>query len=218
MDSLKLLESTGPPYRPARVAAVPAQRPPPPQTAISRRPVDTILIDGPDGTVNEALRTALSRAGAHRIVRAGSAPAVRDLLDRGVTGDLALVSARFGSDTDPLIRALRGGGWPRVIVCTPTGATPPVLGAVLAGATGVLTTPGAVHDPGLDDPVPTTLTRREIQVISRVAEGRSNKEIGILMSLSRLTVKNHLARIGRKLGAGDRAQMVAIACRGGLIT
>ena len=121
MDSLKLLESTGPPYRPARVAAVPAQRPPPPQTAISRRPVDTILIAGPDGTVNEALRTALSRAGAHRIVRAGSAPAVRDLLDRGVTGDLALVSARFGSHTYPLIRALRGGGWPRVIVCTPTG-------------------------------------------------------------------------------------------------
>jgi DNA-binding NarL/FixJ family response regulator len=93
-----------------------------------------------------------------------------------------------------------------------------VLGAVLAGATGVLTTPGTDHDPRLDAPVPTTLTRREIEVITRVAEGRSNKEIGILMSLSRLTVKNHLARIGRKLGAGDRAQMVAIACRGGLIT
>jgi DNA-binding NarL/FixJ family response regulator len=30
-------------------------------------------------------------------------------------------------------------------------------------------------------------------------------------------VKNHLARIGRKLGVGDRAQMVAIACRAGLI-
>jgi DNA-binding CsgD family transcriptional regulator len=180
--------------------------------------VGTILIAGPDGTITEALRTALSRAGAHRILQAGSAPAVRDLLARGVTGDLALVSARFGTDTDPLIRALRGGGWPRVIVCTPTGAVALALGAVLAGATGVLTTPGTDHDPRLDAPVPTTLTRREIEVITRVAEGRSNKEIGILMSLSRLTVKNHLARIGRKLGAGDRAQMVAIACRGGLIT
>jgi DNA-binding NarL/FixJ family response regulator len=82
----------------------------------------------------------------------------------------------------------------------------------------VLTTPGTDHDPGTDVPVSTTLTRREIQVITRVAEGRSNREIGILMSLSTLTVKNHLARIDRKLGAGDRTQMVAMACRGGLIT
>ena len=68
------------------------------------------------------MRTALSRIGAHRILQAGSAPAVRDLLPRGGTGDLALVSTRFGADTDPLIRALLGGGWSRVIVCAPTGA------------------------------------------------------------------------------------------------
>ena len=37
------------------------------------------------------------------------------------------------------------------------------------------------------------------------------------MSLSSLTVKNHLARIGRKFGVGDRAHIVAIACRGGVI-
>ena len=151
-------------------------------------------------------------------MRADSAPAVRDLLARGVTGDLALVSARFGTDTDALIGALRGGGWPRVIVCVPTGATPPAVGAVLAGATGVLTTPGTAHDPRIAAPVHTTLTRREIQVITQAADGCSNKEIGTLMSLSALTVKNHLARIGRKLGTGDRAQMVALACRAGVIT
>jgi DNA-binding CsgD family transcriptional regulator len=38
------------------------------------------------------------------------------------------------------------------------------------------------------------------------------------LSLSALTVKNHLARIGRKLGTGDRAQLVALAYRAGIIT
>jgi DNA-binding NarL/FixJ family response regulator len=51
-----------------------------------------------------------------------------------------------------------------------------------------------------------------------VADGRSNKEIATVMSLSALTVKNHLARIGRKLGTGDRAQIVAMACRDGVIS
>ena len=31
------------------------------------------------------------------------------------------------------------------------------------------------------------------------------------------TVKSHLGRIGRKLGTGDRAQMIAIAMRAGAI-
>ena len=50
-----------------------------------------------------------------------------------------------------------------------------------------------------------------------MADGWSNKAIGRQLSLSSLTVKNHLARIGRKFGVGDRAHIVAIACRGGVI-
>ena len=43
------------------------------------------------------------------------------------------------------------------------------------------------------------------------------KEIGDLLGLSALTVKSHLARIARKLGTGDRAEMVALAMRAGVI-
>src|SRR5206468_972510 len=50
-----------------------------------------------------------------------------------------------------------------------------------------------------------------------VADGRSNKEIGETLGLSALTVKSHLARIARKLGTGDRAEMVAMAMRAGVI-
>jgi DNA-binding CsgD family transcriptional regulator len=218
MDPLKMPEvEPRPPVHTAPERAVPEQRRPRPQVP-TPGPWGTVLIAGPDGAANAALRTALSRIGADRIVQADSTTEVWDLLARGGTGDLALVSARFGTDTDPLIRALLGGGWSRVIVRTPTGATKPVVSAVLAGATGVLTIPGATHDPGTDPRVPTTLTAREIEVVTQVADGRSNKEIATVMSLSALTVKNHLARIGRKLGTGDRAQIVAMACRDGVIS
>lgn len=61
------------------------------------------------------------------------------------------------------------------------------------------------------------LTQREIDVLARVAMGQSNKEIGAALYLSPLTVKSHLARIAKKLGTGDRAGLVAIATRSGLI-
>ena len=62
------------------------------------------------------------------------------------------------------------------------------------------------------------ISTREIEVIRLVADGRSNKWIGEQLSLSALTVKSHLARIGRKLGTGDRAHMVALAMRAGVIS
>lgn len=49
------------------------------------------------------------------------------------------------------------------------------------------------------------LSGREVEVLRLVAEGQSNKAIGVSMGLSALTVKSHLARIARKLGTGDRA-------------
>lgn len=62
------------------------------------------------------------------------------------------------------------------------------------------------------------LSAREIGVLEMVAAGSSNKEIGAAMRLSALTVKNHLARMARKLGTGDRAGMVARGMRTGVIS
>ncbi len=61
------------------------------------------------------------------------------------------------------------------------------------------------------------LSAREIEVLRLVAEGKTNRDIGEALGLSALTVKSHLARIARKLGTGDRAQMVALAMRAGVI-
>lgn len=85
---------------------------------------------------------------------------------------------------------------------------------------GMPGTPGAPAAPGTPGGQPTTyreLSGREVEVLRLVAEGQSNKAIGVAMGLSALTVKSHLARIARKLGTGDRAGMVAVALRTGII-
>jgi DNA-binding NarL/FixJ family response regulator len=61
------------------------------------------------------------------------------------------------------------------------------------------------------------LTLREIQILELLSEGKSNKEIAALLSISDETVKTHLKRLYDKLGAADRAQAVAIALRQNLI-
>jgi two-component system NarL family response regulator len=57
------------------------------------------------------------------------------------------------------------------------------------------------------------LTRRELQLVQMIARGLTNKEIAAQLNLSENTIKNHVHRMLRKLGAEDRIEMVE-ACRG----
>jgi DNA-binding NarL/FixJ family response regulator len=52
------------------------------------------------------------------------------------------------------------------------------------------------------------LSARELQVAQAVAEGRSNKEVADLLSISERTVKAHLGSVFEKLGIRDRLQLV----------
>jgi transcriptional regulator EpsA len=52
------------------------------------------------------------------------------------------------------------------------------------------------------------LSLREVQIMMGVRDGKTNSEIGLLLDISPLTVKNHIQRILRKLGVGNRTQAV----------
>jgi DNA-binding NarL/FixJ family response regulator len=56
-----------------------------------------------------------------------------------------------------------------------------------------------------------TLSPREIEVLTHVARGRSNREIAEVLFISDVTVKSHLTRILRKLDAKSRTHAVARA-------
>ena len=63
----------------------------------------------------------------------------------------------------------------------------------------------------------TTLSPRQLTVLSGVADGFSNKEIGRHLGISERTVKNHLTCIMQKLGAHSRTHAVIIALRLGFL-
>ena len=63
----------------------------------------------------------------------------------------------------------------------------------------------------------TPLSRRESEILQKVAYGATTKEVAHSLGISPHTVKTHLERIFEKLGANDRAQAVAIALRKGLV-
>jgi len=66
------------------------------------------------------------------------------------------------------------------------------------------------------DPRP-RLTRREREILTLAAEGRSAPEIARLLFLSPATIKTHLSNIYDKLGVKDRAAAVAKALREGVL-
>lgn len=190
------------------------------EEAARRPPVTTVLVATPSPGIVAQLTAGLLDLRIGRVLQAGSADEVDEFIAETVVGDLALVSVAFGATTQRLIRDLRRAGWPQVIALVPTADPAAITAALHAGASGILRR-GPVPPAG--DPIyaPASvqeLSAREVQVIRLVADGRSNNEIGQRLDVSSETVKSHLNRIGRRLGTGDRAHIVAIALRAGIIS
>jgi DNA-binding NarL/FixJ family response regulator len=59
-----------------------------------------------------------------------------------------------------------------------------------------------------------SLSPREKEVLTLVAEGRSNKAIADALFVSPNTIKTHVASLLHKLHADSRAQLAAMAVRG----
>lgn len=63
-----------------------------------------------------------------------------------------------------------------------------------------------------------TLSNREREIFQLVAEGRSNKEVAELLSISAATVETHRARVLQKLNVHNTAELVLYAVRRGVIS
>jgi len=147
-------------------------------------------------------------------------------------GALVLLSGvpRPDERTPAAVAALRAAGWDHVVVVGGDAAPTAVARALGRGARGFLLAAPGRPDPSAAGPavagaVPVAdaggrervLSAREVQVLALAADGLSNPEIARELGLSALTVKSHLARMTRRLGARDRAHLVLLALRAGVI-
>jgi DNA-binding NarL/FixJ family response regulator len=196
--------------------------------------VITVLLVDDHPVVRRGLRALLEvQDGIVVAGEAGDGPTAVSLAAT-LRPDIVLLDLRLpGVDGAALIEPLRAAGT-RVLVLT--SATEPSVAAraVRAGAAGVLykdIDPDAlvrairsVRD-GHVLLAPETvssllrgsraeaLTPRESEVLARIAEGRSNREIARLLGLSEKTVKAHVSSVLAKLGVQDRTQAAVYAVR-----
>jgi DNA-binding NarL/FixJ family response regulator len=63
----------------------------------------------------------------------------------------------------------------------------------------------------------TDLTKRELDVLRQMAEGKSDAQIGDTLSISVSTVKHHIQQLRRKTGLANRTQLAVEAIHSGLI-
>lgn len=144
-----------------------------------------------------------------------------------------------------LLRLEEHGLSPRVLVLTSVGDREDVAPAIRAGASGFLykdVDPAAlvqairaVHggqvllapeaaEAMLSAPAPAPaagryvapLTDRELEVLTLIASGRSNREIARELAVAEKTVKTHVSNVLMKLGVQDRTQAALYAVRHGL--
>lgn len=184
--------------------------------------------------VRDAVVRRLRGQGAREVYEAASVAEARARAQAVPGRELCVAQADLPDGSGlGLLAELRARGWSHAVVLAPGDDPYTVRAALAAGVKGYLVNEhtaapeilGRVPIPRVPTRLGYTLTSgpdglsaREVEVIQRVAEGRSNKDIGDALNLSALTVKSHLARIARKLGTGDRAEMVAIAMRAGIIS
>jgi DNA-binding NarL/FixJ family response regulator len=225
-----------------RVTPAAPEAPAGPEPFVLRR----VLLVHPDRGRRAAIAAQLREFGAVAVVEVADLNEARTAARTPGARDLAVVGCdpadpEFGA----LLAELDGQGWCRVVVVMPRAGTRQIVSALLAGATGVLTAGGGalVEAPGDRSPVidgsapdepadarppgvryvpdlrgmPRALTHREQEILQLAADGHPNREIAEELGLSPLTIKSHLGRIGRKLGSGDRAQLVLLALRAGAI-
>ena len=198
-----------------------------------------IVIVDDHPVVRQGLRALLGvQDGISIVGEAADGPSALSLA-ASLRPDMVLLDLKLpGMDGIKVLESLRSSG-ARVLVLTSATEPERARNAVRAGAAGVLykdIDPDAlvrairsVHDGNLllaaeaagsllrggGGNRSDALTSRERDVLAKIAEGRSNREIARLLQVSEKTVKAHVSSVLAKLGVQDRTQAAVYAVRHG---
>jgi len=161
--------------------------------AAARAKPDVVIMDVrlPDGSGVEACR-------AIREAR----PETRVIMLTSYADDEALFASIIAGASGYLLKQTRGQAVVDAIIAVASGRSlldPDVTGKVLE----------RLRESRAEDPAIASLTEQERKVLTGLAEGKTNREIGEILFLSEKTVKNYVSRILDKLGLSRRAEAAA---------
>lgn len=185
----------------------------------------------------EGMTLALEREhDIHIVGTAQSLPAGRDVC-ADLQPDVAVIDYRIGADSGvELARDLRAADPTLTIVGMSAQDSGPVVSdmvdagcvsfvhkqrgihalasAIRDAHEGVGHLPAQVHP---TDPNNARLSRRELEVLQLMSEGKAPTDIASMLYLSVHTVRNHIREIRRKLEVNSQLAAVAVGIRSGLI-
>ncbi|MGI8331950.1 response regulator [Actinomadura scrupuli] len=206
-------------------------------------PIRLLIVDD-HPVVRDGLRGMFTGEPGFEVLGAAGDGAEAVALAGALRPDVILMDLRMpGTDGVTAIRRLTERGIPaRVLVLTTYDTDSDVLPAIEAGATGYLLKDAqqdelfravraaargeAVLSPSVATrllgqvrgPSREPLSPRELEVLTLVARGATNREAAARLFISEATVKTHLLHIYAKLEVKDRAAAVGAAFERGLLT
>ncbi len=147
---------------------------------------------------------------------------LRELRKQGL--EMPVVMLTTSSDERDLVESLRSGAQGYLLKDMDPDALVTALRDIMQGKTVVSpdlapVLARVVQDDGVIPPIPSpfaNLTPRELEILSLLAEGQSNKVIARNLGISDGTVKLHVKAILRKLDVHSRVEAAVIAVEQGL--
>lgn len=179
------------------------------------RAISLARVHRPDVVLMDLRMPVLGGVEATRRLLA-SAPAARVVVLTTFEEDEEVLEALRAGAVGYLLKACSADKLCESIRAAAKGASvlePSVAARLMAGLNRASAPNGKKAPQPLADP----LSERELDVLRRLAAGRSNKEIGAELGITEGTVKNHMTNILGKLGALDRTQAALKARELGLI-
>jgi DNA-binding NarL/FixJ family response regulator len=135
------------------------------------------------------------------------------------TPGVAVVMLTMHADADVVARAIKAGAVGYLVKDCTTEELVRTVRQAASGETAISTELAASMLTEMRTPaaVESVLSKREEEVLQRIAEGASTTEVAEQLYISVKTVKNHLASIYEKLDARDRTQAVLQAVKMGIV-
>jgi DNA-binding NarL/FixJ family response regulator len=215
---------------------------PEPLGAADPAPIRALIADG-HPIVRQGLRELLTLQGDIQVIgEVADADSLLAAVEQQEPDIVLLEIRMLGMDWVAVLRRLQGlNKRSKILVLTESNDRNEFVEAMRLGCSGVMlkdrateliiksiskvhageiwldsVAPGAVMHQFASGPGQSPLSRREREIAALVAQGYKNREIAEKLSISEMTVKNHLHTIFGKLNISDRIELALYAIHSGL--